>query len=108
MKNLRIASFILPCSDNDGDSTVDAHAYAEQMLLKEFGGFTTTPVKGKWADDHGKVFTDISVKYEVAVDTAHSFGGQLLRQIATMAAIIAKQDAVFVVIDGYVSIVKTI
>jgi hypothetical protein len=98
-KSLYVASFILPLCDNDGRPTDDAIAFAQNMLAKQFGGYTSYQVKGGWINGDGELMQDISLKFEVAFDggyAAYAYNVDRFQHIAMAAGKAAGQQAVFV------------
>lgn len=97
---MRIASFILPLLDNDGASLATVHDTVKADLIQAFGGFTASMVQGGWRDeDTGVIYSDESVRYEVAADWAAN--ARLERRFENLCARFcreARQLAVFAVL----------
>lgn len=95
MTTLRIASIILPNTDNNGMPQKRAHEYLRNTILATFGGVTMSDVRGMWKNDEGTTFVDDSIRYEFACpdqpSTNHTIG-----EVAIIAGRMAGQDAMFV------------
>jgi len=66
---MRIASFILPLTDNDSKSLAAVHESVRADLIEAFGGFSAVEISGGWKDEEtGKLYVESSVRYEIAAD----------------------------------------
>jgi hypothetical protein len=64
---LREAKIILPLHDNDGRDRSVVHSQVTERLVTAFGGVTTQHCEGVWCDDNGDLYSDINIRYTVAV-----------------------------------------
>lgn len=91
----KIATLTLPLCDNDGQRLMQVHQLVRNELLDAFGGYTQSLVTGAWKDADGTVYTDDSLKYEIAMSAGAGDGKQLVK-IAGMACLAGKQKCVMV------------
>lgn len=93
--SVRIAFLILPLRDNDGNRLTETHAALREALVDNFGGYTQYLVTGAWRNKDGDIFTEDSLKYEVAMTTSVE-RGKVLVNIAAQACLRARQDCVMI------------
>lgn len=102
---MRVAYFLLPVTHHRGERYDPAHQEARGALVREFGGYTASNVRGAWKSPDGPVLYDNSVKYEVAADWTEPQRAKL-RNIAERAGWDAKQQSVMLVdSDGEVQFI---
>jgi hypothetical protein len=70
---MRIASFVLPIVDNDGQCVLDVHLRFAKQIVETFGGLTTAESAGRWFDQSGAEYVENGRMYFVAMaDNAHN------------------------------------
>lgn len=94
---LRLATIILPTTDNNGMpfGPKRAHEWLRNAIMGKFGGVTMTDVKGMWRNDEGTTFVDDSIKYEFACPDLPSTI-ITINEFARQAGEFAGQEAMFV------------
>lgn len=95
----RIAQFVIPKLDNDGQTLDWQHEVYQEAFCKVFGGFTAYNVSGGWINEQGKLFRDESVSYHIAMDETPACINAL-RTLARAAATECKQEAIFIVLPS--------
>jgi hypothetical protein len=95
---MRIAQINLPVFDNNGVNLDAVHETLARNLCVIYGGFTVTAGRGAWVDNGRLYHEDVKV-YQVAYDPAQ-IGAQRMRDTAQYIGRMAKQIAMFIVIDG--------
>lgn len=92
---MRLASFVLPNVDNDGNDLSDVHAALQSAAVDNFGGFTALPSMGGWRDDKtGRLYVEPGRLYQFAMpdsweadsnlESFARFYGHMAGQIAVM------------------------
>jgi hypothetical protein len=103
---MRVASFVLPTVDNNGEDLHDVHFALKSAAVATFGGFTSLACEGGWNDsDSGRTYVESRRVYQFAMpDDAGSraklesfarFYGHLAAQLCVMVTH-ATGDVVFV------------
>lgn len=102
---MKLARIILPIVDNAGNDLFFAHQELKHVLLKEFGGCTTTHGNGAWMPPAGGLpVAEPVMIYDVAMDRAATV---VFRSIAARVARVARQECVMIVTpNGDVEFVK--
>jgi hypothetical protein len=100
---MKLSSFILPQTSNNGESLLDIHSTLRAQLCDTFGGFTATETQGGWRDSLGKVYVDRGWRYEVCLAPADS---AKLDSIARFYGHMAGQLSVYVCHDGEPAILE--
>lgn len=104
---LKECIFHLPVNDNEGIPLRDLHRNVRFDLADRFGGFTACEAVGGWngraANGGQKTYIEPVVRYIVACRPDMAY---IVRGIAVRAGEEAKQQAVYVVIDGVAEIVE--
>ena len=90
----RIAQIILPKAFNDGKSTTWLHHAYQTSFANVFGGYTAIDVRGGWIGPDGRLFTDESVAYHIAIDDMQEMSFLAMAQTAAKEF---QQLAIFVV-----------
>lgn len=95
--SLRIAQITIPTEDNEGKSLALVHMGLKRELATAFGGYTAFETGGGWIDPNGKLVEEDGTTYQVAFPLERM--GEIV-SLAHQAGRLAKQQAVFYVIDG--------
>ncbi len=93
---MRVASFLLPIVHSRGERYDISHQEARGWLLRTFGGYTASNVRGAWKAPDGTTCYDNSVRYEIAADWTEKQKDELYC-IATDAGFLARQQCVYLV-----------
>jgi len=92
------AVLLVPAADNDGQLFLDAHWWALEAKLLDFGGFTRGgDVAGAWKAQ-GRVFRDESRQYIVALQSWRDLPAWLV--VVEWARERFRQEAMFVEVAG--------
>ena len=95
---------IIPTSDNDSVAfSRSAWRTLEGRLLEVGGGFTREPVMGGWADSTGRVYTDRSRRYTVALESWRDLGAWLA--VVEWAVVTFRQEALYIEVAGVPEII---
>ena len=86
-----MASFILPTTDNSGESIADVHSAVESYLADTYGGYTISETIGGWRDN-GKLYRESGKRYDCAIqpESAEAFiaaaiaYGHMAQQLSVM------------------------
>lgn len=87
---------LIPLSSNEGVTfTQEHHRAFEAVLLDHFGGYTRLPgaLVGGWRDADGKVYTDYTVAYSVAVSSITAT--HALAKVVGFAKAHYRQEAIY-------------
>lgn len=95
--SLRIAQITIPTEDNEGKSLASVHKSLKLELAATFGGFTAFETAGGWVNPEGELIEEDGTTYQVAFPLEQM---GLVVSLAHQAGRLAKQQAVFYVIDG--------
>ncbi len=101
---MRIAQINLPVLDNNGAGMVHVHEKLQRDLCAAFGGYTVTEAQGAWMDK-GKLYAEPVMVYQVAYEPNSTAVSQLKAEARHIGAM-AKQIAIFIVIDGEAEILE--
>ena len=107
---MRMFKITLPLLDNEGKTLEYAHNHLKRVLLNEYGGFTSSEVVGRWKDENGEVFTDVSQRYEVAIEVGEDWVNLNIHSAFAVIDLIkwllinTDQKAIFTEYDGFVNI----
>jgi hypothetical protein len=88
---MREARIILP----HNSKILSVHEWLRRTLVDEFGGYTWTSGTGAWCDERGEVVQEPVWIYDVAVPDCSLLTHSRLHKIAETAAILARQDCVY-------------
>lgn len=96
---------LVPIRDNDGQAFSPADwDLLERKLLERFGGFTGGGMaEGAWSDETGKVYRDISRRYEVALSSWNQLPDWL--DVVRWIRVHFRQIAVYVEVAGIPEII---
>lgn len=96
---------LVPIRDNDGQPFSPADwDLLERKLLERFGGFTGGGMaEGAWSDDAGKVYRDVSRRYEVALSSWNQLPDWL--DVVRWIRVHFRQIAVYVEVAGIPEII---
>ena len=101
---MREYSIVLPTHDNDGISLAELHNSLKRELIDQFDGYSATAQTGGWLNAEGELFEEPSIRYTVADDLC-VLDETLVLDIAKKYGILGNQQAMYVVINGYVEII---
>jgi hypothetical protein len=96
---MREYSIVLPTHDNDGVSLAELHNSLKRQLINMFDGYSATAQTGGWLNGKGELFEEPSIRYTVA-----GLDEKLVMSTARKYGILGNQQAMYVVIDGTVTI----
>lgn len=96
---------LVPIRDNDGQPFSPADwDLLERKLLERFGGFTGGGLaEGAWSDETGKVYRDVSRRYEVALSSWNQLPDWLA--IVHWIRVHFRQIAVYIEVAGIPEII---
>ena len=100
---MREGKIILPVEDNDRNPLDGVHVVMADKIVDMFGGVTVHEAIGHWKSDDGILFKERVKVYTVAAETAIAL--LPLIGIAKKYAAMAKQEAVYVAVDGNAEII---
>lgn len=109
---MREFSIVLPTYDNDGLCLATVHKSLKLELISIFNGYSATAQTGGWLNDKGELFEEPSIRYTVAAPSAtmaltrmSEVSAKTIIHLALKYGIAAKQQAMYMVIDGTVEII---
>lgn len=92
---MREARIILPRFDNDDVALTEVHTWLRRQLAGAFNGFTAADADGYWLGEKYTVYSERVTFYDVAMAPTGS-NDLILRNVARVCGIMAKQQAVYV------------
>ena len=108
---MREYSIVLPTHDNDGLCLEAVHKSLKLELISLFSGYSATAQTGGWVNAEGELFEEPSIRYTVAAVSAtmaltriSEAAAKTIIHLAIKYGIAAKQQAMYMVIDGTVEI----
>ena len=103
---MREYSIVLPTHDNDGTCLATLHIALKRELIANFDGYSATAQTGGWVNAEGELFEEPSFRYTVAVDhRSRPHVHEEMLDIACKIGLAAKQQAIYVCLDGQVTII---
>lgn len=99
---MQVWEIILPCRDNSGVALHQAHKHFVANVANAYGGITQSECAGVWVGAQGRVYTDASIRYQVAADDK-DVRGYLLN---AARALFPDQEAFYIAQIGAAEIIK--